>query len=145
MTVRRADGRDGGGEGEGGIKEPDLSTRTRRRLPLTEAVKRGRWVRVGTTTSGSVVSQGPADPHVRKSRSLTLCLGRELRIGKLLMCRGGWKSRPPPPDFSPSLWLQPPHGPVQPGGSLPGPPLATQHLSTESSIIFSWTVTPFRI
>ena len=31
MTVRRADGRDGGGEGEGGIKEPDLSTRTRRR------------------------------------------------------------------------------------------------------------------
>ena len=89
MTVRRADGRDVGGEGEGGIKESDLSTRTRRRLPLIKAVKRGRWVRVGTTTSGSVVSQGPEDPHVRTSRSLTLCLGRELQIGKLLMCRGG--------------------------------------------------------
>ena len=36
MTVRRADGQDVGGEGEGGVKEPDLSTRM-----TTDASRRG--------------------------------------------------------------------------------------------------------
>ena len=73
--------------------ESDLST-SRTTGAFRRAGKRDRWVGAGTTTSESLVSQGPPDPPVRKSRSPTLCLAGELRVGKLLMCRGAWKSRP---------------------------------------------------
>ena len=124
--------------------ESDLSTR-RTTGASCRAGKRDRWVGAGTTTSESLVSQGPPDPLVRKSRSPTLCLAGELRVGIADVQRGLEVTAPlhpiTPRPYGCSLLMV-----------LSNLLASSQGLhwllsisSAQSSIIFSWTVIPFRI